>query len=236
MGIEFRSFTDAAAMADAAARDIADALAAAIAARGRASLVGAGGRTPAAIYDRLANADLPWAQVWAMPGDERWVAPDHAASNQAMLMRALARGRAAAVHVVGLKTADATPAQGLGIVEQRIRALARPFDMVMLGMGTDGHTASLFPGAKGLDAALDPAATAYAAAITPEPLPPEAPFARATLTLRALLDARRIVLLLQGAAKKRVYEAALAGTDALAMPVRAVLHQDKVPVTVYYAD
>lgn len=236
MKAEWHVFPDAAAMADAAAAVIVRALASAVAARGVASMVGSGGRTPAAIYDRLSHIDVPWRQVTIVPGDERWVAQGDGASNEAMIAQALVRDRARDVRLIGLKNDAATPDAGLAGIARRLQDVPRPFDVVMLGMGTDGHTASLFPGAAGLAAALDPDGAADLVAITPNPLPPEAPFARISLTVRALLDSRLIMLFVQGAAKKRVLEEALAGTDAQTMPVRAVLHQTRVPVSIYYAD
>ncbi|GAB4144076.1 MAG: 6-phosphogluconolactonase [Sphingomonadales bacterium] len=232
---ELKCFASADDMARAGADAIVAALAQGVATRGEASLVAAGGRTPAAIYDKLCHVDVPWRQVTVLPGDERWVGADHGASNESMIRRTLLRDRARDLNMVGLRNDAASNSAGLGDIAQRVAALPRPFDVVMLGMGNDGHTASLFPGAQGLEAALDPDGDADVAAITPDPLPAEAPFARITLTVRALLDARQIMLFVQGAQKKAVLDQALAGADAQAMPVRAILRQDRTPVSIYYA-
>ena len=112
---------------------------------------------------------------------------------------------------------------------------ALPFDVVVLGMGEDGHVASLFPGAPGLAAALDPSAAPACIAMTPDPLPKEAPYPRLTLTLSALLASRFIVLLLAGDSKKRVFERARQGKDVAAMPIRGIVNQDRVPVSVFWS-
>ena len=135
--------------------------------------------------------------------------------------------------MIGLKTPHDTPYDARPQVEARLRDLKPPFDVVMLGMGLDGHTASLFPGDPFLAPALDLDNPARCAAIQPDPLPEEAPVLRMTLTASALTDARRVMLFVQGQKKLAVLEQALKGDDALAMPIRAILHQKRVDVAIY---
>jgi 6-phosphogluconolactonase len=214
------------ALAEAIARQINDALKA----RGRATLVVSGGSSPRATFIRLAQKPVRWGAVTITLTDERWVPASDPASNEAFVRGTLLVGPAASAHFVGLYTADSTPEAGERACAARIEALARPFDAVLLGIGDDGHTASLFPGAPGLSDALDPAGRALCRAMRPPGVPPP----RMTLTLRALLDARGAFLLFQGARKRAAYEAALADGAADAMPVRAVLRQGRVPVKVYW--
>ncbi len=231
----FAAYENRDAMADAVARIIADAVREGHRRRGAAGLVLSGGSTPVATYERLAGTDLPWKAVSVTLADERWVDPDHPASNEALLRRTLLRGPASAARLIGLKTDAKTAAEGEDAVNRHLVHVPWPADIVLLGMGADGHTASLFPHAAALARALAPAAGARAVALVPDPLPPEAPFERMTLTLPALLDATRILLLLAGAEKRATYEAALAGDDIEEMPVRAILKQSAVPVEVHWA-
>ena len=231
---EDRNFDSKAALTAALAQFTVDHLSAAVAARGRASIVLSGGSTPAALYDTLAGMSAPWDRVTACPSDERWVAENDPLSNARMIRQHLIRDRAAHVRYVSLKTAEAEPELAEPAVDAAVRAIARPFDLLMLGMGEDGHTASLFPKAQGLSAGLDLNDPALARAVRPASSDPKAP-PRISLTLRALLDSRLIILLIEGEKKRAVYQQAMAGSDIPEMPVRAILRQDKTPVQVWWA-
>jgi 6-phosphogluconolactonase len=221
-----RRFETAEAMARVLAEEIADRLRAGLRERGSASLAVAGGTTPGELYDRLAYEPLDWSRVQVVPTDERRVSPDDPSSNERMLREHLLQGAADVARFVPLRGEPAAAAAA-------VAAVTRPFDVVVLGMGEDLHTASLFPAARGLAPALDPASPALVGAIT-------APGAagspeRLTLTVRALLDARKIVLLLRGEAKREALQLALAAGPAASAPVRAVLHQTAVPVEICWA-
>lgn len=224
--IERRDFVDSEALAEALAGAVARDLRAAIARRGAASLALSGGRTPTRFFAALARQTLPWDKVAVTLVDERWVPPDHARSNEALLRGTLLAGPAAAARFVGLVTAEATPEAGLAEVSARIAGLPRPLDVVVLGMGADGHTASFFPGGDRLAEALDLAGSAMV-------LPQRAPGAgepRITLTLPLIAGAGRVYLHIEGAEKAEVLEAALAEGPVEAMPVRAVLWARPVEV------
>lgn len=198
--------------------------------RGRASLVVSGGRTPMPFLNRLGSQQLDWSHVTVCLADDRWVPAEHPDSNEGLVRRHLLRGAAAAARLVPLVDASATPEAQRASVERALAAAPRPFDVVVLGMGDDGHTASLFPGAPGTAAALDLRRPEQVALVVPA----AAPHRRISLTLRALLDARAVMILIQGEAKRAAIEKA-AGSDPVQYPIAAFLQQQTVPVHVYYS-
>jgi 6-phosphogluconolactonase len=218
-------------LATALAQSIADDLRAAINAHDKASLIVSGGRTPAQMFAALALQALPWNKVWITLADERWVDAHHADSNEAMLRRTLLQHQAASAHFVPLKNAAAYPKEGEAECEKNISAMPRPFDVVVLGMGDDGHFASLFPQAPQLEAGLDRANQHLCIATDPI----TAPHQRMSLTLAALLNSRRIVIQLSGEGKWKVYQRALQAGAEKDLPIRAVLKQAEIPVEVYFA-
>ncbi|MGF1454774.1 MAG: 6-phosphogluconolactonase [Alphaproteobacteria bacterium] len=224
------------ALAAIVAAHIVAALRAAVAARGSASLVVPGGNTPVPVFERLSTADLAWERVTVTLTDERFVDEADPHSNAALIRRHLLTDKAAAARFVSLKRPGSTPSETLGDVARDLAAVGRPFDVVMLGMGGDGHVASLFPRADGVEAALDPAGPDTVCAIVPDPLPDNAPFARISLTAGALFDARAVILMVTGADKKTVLETATAAkAPPCALPVRAVLEQDRAPLTIFWS-
>jgi len=220
---------DAGQVAEALAARVADLLREALALRGRATLIVSGGRTPAAFQQALSDHALDWSRVTVSLADDRWVAGDHPDSNARLVRENLLRGRAAAARFVPLANADVEPVQHLASAEKSLAALQRPFDAVLLGMGEDGHIASLFPGAPGTAAAMDRQRPEQLALVSPT----QAPHRRITLSLRALLDTRALLLLIQGEAKRAAIERAGAASPQL-YPVSAVLQQNAVPVELYY--
>lgn len=215
----------AASMLESSIRD-------ALAARDRAVLALAGGQTPWPVYRALAQADLDWSRVLLVPTDERCVPLTHAARNDTAIERAFEA--ADGVQVLHLVPADGDASQAQAYARQSLKAVDCAFDAVVLGMGGDGHTASLFPCATALaDAMADGAPDALR--IDPRPLPPEAPFPRISLTLPRLLRARAIHLLLTGETKRAVLRRAQASDDALALPIAAVLHAPGADVQVHWS-
>ena len=202
------SYPDPEALADAAARAVATDLATAIASRGVASLVATGGRSPGPIYDRLSAAHLDWTRITVTLSDDRCVGVEHPHSNARLVRSRLLQSLAASAAFLPLWPAPDPAA---------LRALA-PFDVVMLGMGEDGHVASLIPGDPGLEDGLT---TADLARNVPAGLG-RPPLGRITLTLSALSDARAIFLLIAGTAKREVIARALAGQD---LPVGRLIAQ-----------
>lgn len=231
----FHAHPDTEEMARALAAEIAARLTRAVARDGAATLAVSGGGTPRLLYRRLAHEKAPWQQITVTLADERWVDPASPDSNEHLVRETLLSDEAAEARFVGLKTADTTPEAAAPRCNRRAAELARPFEIVLLGMGEDGHTASLFPGVPRLEAALDPDTPDTYMPIDPQGATGAASLRRLSMTLAGLLDSRLILLLIAGKAKREVYESALAGADAAAMPVRAVLRQRRVPVEVHWA-
>lgn len=200
-----------------------------LAEQGAASLLLSGGSTPGPVYEALGQSLNDKVQIALV--DDRWVDLDHKGSNQALLQRCFPRHA-----ITGMKTADSTPQAAVGAVNAAYDKLAQPFALTLLGMGPDGHTASLFPHAIGLAQALAPdaplcaAISAHRSEVTGELVD------RMTLSLAGILNSRKLILLITGQDKLAVYRKALAATDRSAMPVAAVLQQQDVDVDVYWAE
>jgi len=224
--VEMRRFADAHALARAAADEVAGQLAQAYAARGIATLVVSGGRSPVGFFEELRSRRLEWHKVTITLADERWVEPTVAGSNERLVRNALLTGAAGAARFIGLKNGAPSPELGAAAAWEPLARLPRPFDVVILGMGEDGHTASLFPGSPRLASAIDPDAAPGCIAMWS----PAVPHARVSLNLSALLGSRRIAILLFGEAKLRTYVKACATGAVEDMPVRALLRQTRVPV------
>ncbi len=206
-------------LGSALARRVAEDLRAALDAKGRASLAVPGGTTPAPFLKALGAETLDWSQVSVTLTDERQVPVGHPRSNQSLVTQHLLQGDAAIATFVPLLGDDA---------EAAITALL-PLDICVLGMGDDMHTASLFPGTKGLADLLDPDTAHSVAAVTP----PGADEPRITLTARALGSAAHTYLLIKGAGKSAALEKAMQEEDTA--PIRAILDAANSPV-VFYAD
>ena len=226
-----KRYPDMDALSHQAAADIAARLAHAIATRGLASLVVSGGHTPVKLFEQLRMQPLDWSRLCVALADERWVPPTDADSNERLVREVLLQGKAAAARFLGLKNAAPSPDLGAVSAWETFARIPRPFDMTVLGMGDDGHTASLFPGSPNLRSALNPAAAAGCVGMWA----PSAPQPRLSLNVSALLDSRRIVILIAGEAKWRTYMAAIAAGAVEDMPVRAVLRQQRTPVEVLWA-
>jgi len=230
---EVQRFATLDAMIDHMAADIAERLTRAVADRGVASLVVPGGSTPGRLFDALADQDAPWDKVQVTGTDERWLPHGHPDTHETLVRTRLLKGRAAGATYVPLKTASPTPAGAEAAVEAEISRIARPFDVTLIGMGDDGHIASLFPHAPGLEGALDPQSPLLVASFH-VPAAAGSPD-RMSLSLSALLDSRFLGVLIAGASKLATLERAEAGDDAHEMPVRALLRQDRTPVTVFWS-
>ncbi len=225
----FKSFDTTTALEAQLAERIAKQLQQAVDTKGQASLVVSGGSTPKALFGLLSKQAIDWNQVYITLADERWVDVDDSASNEAMVREHLLVGRARSAKFQGLKNMFTTPYQGADMAAEKLAHIEQPFDVVILGMGTDGHTCSWFPCSDDLDNALT--SDKLCAAVTPT----SAPNARITLTKTAILNSKQIYLHLVGEQKLSVYREALKVDDQKVMPICAVLAQHKTPVDVYWS-
>jgi len=230
----FHHAADPALLALDVADHVATLLRQGVAERGRALLIVSGGSTPVPFFQALARCALDWSAVTITLADERWVPPDHPDSNEALVRAHLLRANAAAAHFVPLYNGAATPAEGVPELEATLAALPWPADALVLGMGADGHTASLFPDAPELPYALLDAAPARCLAVA-APTPPNVPVPRVSLTRRALLDTRQLIVHLTGEDKLELLHQALLPGDVAEYPIRAVLQQHAVPCHIFHA-
>jgi 6-phosphogluconolactonase len=222
------------ALISGAAEAIAGNLRAGLSARGAAGLVVTGGRTPGPLYDRLSTEALDWANVTITLTDERWVDTGSADSNEKLVRERLLQGKAAAAQFVPLMSGDPDPEAAAASASARLAAFAPSADVVLLGMGEDGHIASLFPGNPALAAGLDMSGSARCIAV-PEgnPAPPQP---RLSLTLPVLCGAGVIMVLATGKTKLAVFETALTQMGAPEFPVAHLLQQCRCPVRFLWAE
>jgi 6-phosphogluconolactonase len=224
-------FPDPLALAHALSGEIQVDLTEAVAARGVASLILSGGRTPVRLLQQLSTEKVDWSKVWITLSDERWVDTSSDDSNEKLIRDNLLSRLPESAHFVGLKNPAPTPEAGADWAWRSLSRVPHPYDVVVLGMGSDGHTASLFPGSLSLARALD--ATVAPGCIAVNAL--TAPHARVSLNLAALLDSRRIVLHIEGEDKWQVYLRARVPGSVAELPVRAILQQREVPVDVFWS-
>lgn len=195
-----------------------------IAKNGRASLVVSGGRTPKPLFHILSNSNLDWEKIDISLADERWVEQSDPASNETMVRENLLVNKAAKANFVGLKTQHRDANDAVAQCTENLRQVKTPFDVLILGMGEDGHTASLFPCSEQIKQGLDLDSQATYIAVKPT----TAPNQRMSLTLNALLNSENTFLHLTGESKRTVLADALGGNDELEMPIRAVLNRSNV--------
>ena len=198
--------------------------------RGTASLVVSGGRTPVAFFQLLSQQVLDWSKVVVTLADERWVETDHSDSNEKLVRENLLINEAHTAKFIPLKNAAIDAVTGEVRAESNIKPIGQ-FTLVILGMGDDGHTASLFPDAETLALGLDMNSGRTAIAVTP----PAAPHQRMSLTLPCLLNSQQIIIHISGAGKRDVLQTAQAGNDIAELPVRAILNQQVAPLSIFWS-
>lgn len=208
--------------------DIATTLNVALQNHGKASLAVSGGSTPSNMLSLLGQAALDWPAVQTLLVDERWLPAKHANSNEAMLRNSLLKGAAGNSRYLPLKNQANTADDGQYETEELLDALEWPLNIVHLGMGDDGHTASWFTDAPEYTK-LCAAHSQHCFAVHPG----AAPYPRITLSPNAVFNSEKIVVHITGKAKRDVLERALS-QDA-DYPISMVLRQQQVPVDIYWA-
>ena len=218
-------------LADAVAGDVGFIVESAVEARNASLIAVPGGKTAPAVFPKLAAQKLQWKRVTIIPGDERLVPVADDLSNVREIARAFLPTGARVIPIVSGKVEDYRLAGNAA--DALLQDLPWPPDLVWLGMGEDGHTASIFPGAD-LQDALDAPKARRAVGVMPDPLPAEAPVARVTLTRAAILSARTVLITITGQKKREVREQAIADGQSSKVPIGRVLAECEQPIDIHW--
>jgi len=232
MSWEIHTYSENQQLVQALASDISQKLQAAVVRQGQASLAVSGGSTPLALFARLSKADIEWEKISVTLVDERWVEEDSPDSNAGLVKSALLTGKASCARFVGLKTEQPDPFLAVGHVQERLHRLALPLDVVVLGMGEDGHTASFFADSRGVERAMDSSTSYLCAAVEPA----RAPHQRMTLTLPVILTAENLYLHIVGSRKRKVLDQAVADGASGRLPIGQLLHHSDSLIQIYFAE
>ena len=211
-------------LADTVSRD----LQAAVDETGNATLVVSGGSTPAPLFAELSCKSIDWSRISVTLADERWVAADHADSNERMVRHQLLVNEANAARFVSLYRAAEASASILAEIESSLTQLTNPFSVVLLGMGEDGHTASLFPDAPEIEAAMQLDTDNNVMFMHP----PSVSQTRITFTRRRLLAARHLYLHITGSSKLTLLDAALSDGK---LPIAGIAREATDYMQLYWA-
>jgi 6-phosphogluconolactonase len=227
---EWWEYDDVDELAEAVAGDVGFIIESALDARAAALVALPGGKTPLPVFPRLAAKKLKWKQVTVIPTDDRLVAVDDERSNARALAKAFLP---AGARVLPIATPlDDYRAAG-NAADARLQDLHWPPDLVWLGMGEDGHTASIFAGPD-LQDALDAPKARRAVGVMPDPMPADAPLARVTLTRSAILSARTLLITVTGDSKRTLLEQAIADGHSSKLPIGRVLAEAEQPIDIHW--
>ncbi|WP_213980760.1 6-phosphogluconolactonase [Sphingomonas sp. dw_22] len=230
--IEWWDYDDADEMADAVAGDVQFIIESALDARGAAVVALAGGKTPLPIYEKLAKAKLDWKRVTIVPGDDRIVPLGDPLSNVTAIGKIFIPKGA---RVIPLVSATAPDYKAAGrAADALLQDVHWPLDLCLLGVGNDGHAASIFPGPD-YDEALNGPKERRALGVMPDPLPPEAPVARVTLSREAIVNARALMIAITGQQKRDVLESAIDQGASSNYPVGRILADVELPVDIHWS-
>lgn len=227
---EWWEYEDAAEMAEAVAGDVGFIIDSALDARSAALIALPGGKTPLEALARLAQRPIKWKDVTVVPTDDRLVAVDDERSTARMLAKTfMPRG----ARVVPIASMLDDYRQAGNAADVRLKDLPWPPDLVWLGMGPDGHTASIFAGPD-FQNALDAPKARRAVGVMPDPMPVEAPVARVTMTRAAILSARTILITITGAEKRELLEGAIADGQSSKLPIGRVLTEAEQAIDIHW--
>jgi 6-phosphogluconolactonase len=232
VNITERQFESKAQMTEALATLLEGHIAGGIEQDGEALLMVSGGSSPAPAYKYLSNLSLNWDKVSIAMVDERWVEPDHEKSNEAFIKETLLQNKAADARFIAMKNSAHSAIDGHEQCEDVYSALKVP-DVTILGMGPDGHTASLFPNAQGLEHGLNTSdivcpINAIESKVTGSITE------RMSLTLSGITRSKEVVLLISGEEKRMIYEQAKRAGSEFDIPLRAVLNHPNIKLTVFW--
>lgn len=230
--VEWWNYENAAEMAAAVAGDIGFIIESAIDARGAAVIALAGGKTPIPIYEKLSSTKLDWKRVTIVPGDERIVPLGDPLSNVTALAKYFLPKGARVIPIVPNATPDYKAAGRSA--DALMQDLHWPLDLCLLGVGGDGHAASIFPGPD-FDEAVSGPKERRALGVMPDPMPSEAPVARVTLSLAAITSARALLIAVTGEEKRAVIETAIRQGPASPYPIGRALAGTELPVDIHWA-
>ena len=230
--IEWWEYDDAEEMAQAVAGDIGFVIESAIDARGAAVIALSGGKTPLPIYAALAQAKIDWKRVTIIPTDERIVPLGDKLSNVTAIAKTFLPLKARVMPIVSEAAKDYKAAGRSA--DALMQDIHFPLDLVLLGVGEDGHTASIFPGVD-FDEAIAGPNERRALGVMPDPLPPEAPVARVTLSRAAIVSARALTLAVSGAKKRKIIEEAIKQGPSSPYPIGRVLADVELPVDIHWS-
>ena len=228
--VEWWEYDSVDELADAVAGDVGFIIESAIDARGSSLIAVPGGSTGPAIFPKLARQSLPWKKLTIVPTDDRLVPMDDERSN----IRGIAKTfLPLGARVVPIAADIQDPKLAGNSADARLQDLPWPPDLVWLGMGSDGHTASIFAGPDMQDA-LDAPKARRAVGVTPDPMPADVPMPRVTLTRAAILSARTVTITITGQQKRELLEQAIADGQSSRLPIGRVLAEAEQPIDIHW--
>ena len=219
--VDFYSTNNSESLASDLSQSISEILIEAIRKRGRASMAVSGGSTPISLFKNFSLISIDWTKVDLTLADDRWVDSKSAYSNELLVRTHLIKNKAAKVNFIPLKNDSKTAKEGQKNSEETLRNITLPFDVVVLGMGADGHTASLFPCSDELSDAMDLNNLNKLISISPK----TAPYERISFTAKVIIDSKNIFLHLNGSNKLHTLESVMECKDSSKMPIYAFLEK-----------
>jgi 6-phosphogluconolactonase len=228
---EWWEYDSLAELADAVAGDVGFIVESAVDARNASLIAVPGGKTGPAIFPKLVAQKLPWKRVTIIPTDDRLVPVESELANVREIARSFLPSGARVIPIASGAADDYRLAGNAA--DARLQDLSWPLDLVWLGMGADGHTASIFPGPD-LQSALDAPKARRAIGVLPDPLPLEAPVPRVTLTRASILSARTLLITITGQEKREVLEGAIADGQSSRLPIGRVLAEAEQPIDIHW--
>ena len=199
-----------------------------IAENGCASIAVSGGRSPIGLFEELSKINLDWSKVELTLVDERWVDAKNEDSNELLVRKHLIKNKATQVKFLPIKSSEKSVKEGQILYEKVLQQVKLPFDVIVLGMGDDGHAASLFPCCKELSQAMDPDNQQKCIVTKPK----NAPYERISLTFSTISKAKNLILHMRGSSKLHTFEHAMTLKDAKKMPIYAFIEQ---PLAIYWS-